>query len=73
MLWFSLILTALGIAFPKTLLAVILGGNVAHAAHLGGILTGLVLSGGRAAAARAAQLSGYISESTSAPEDPTRG
>jgi membrane associated rhomboid family serine protease len=33
----NLVITALGIAFPETLF----GGNVAHAAHLGGILTGL--------------------------------
>jgi membrane associated rhomboid family serine protease len=33
----NLVITALGISFPQT----ILGGNVAHAAHLGGILTGL--------------------------------
>jgi membrane associated rhomboid family serine protease len=33
----NLVLTALGISFPNTFL----GGNVAHAAHLGGILTGL--------------------------------
>lgn len=59
MLWFSLILTAAGIAAPTGLLAAILGGNVAHAAHLGGILTGLALSGGRAAEVRAEQLSGY--------------
>lgn len=32
----SLVLTAAGIAFPQAM-----GGNVAHAAHLGGILTGL--------------------------------
>jgi len=35
-----LILTGLGIAFPKS----ILGGNVAHFAHLGGMLTGLAFS-----------------------------
>jgi membrane associated rhomboid family serine protease len=33
----NLIITALGISFPQT----VFGGNVAHAAHLGGILTGL--------------------------------
>jgi len=33
----NLVLTALGISFPQSFL----GGNVAHAAHLGGILTGL--------------------------------
>jgi membrane associated rhomboid family serine protease len=36
LLVFSLVVTALGIAFP-----VQFGGNVAHAAHLGGILTGM--------------------------------
>lgn len=35
----SLVLTGAGIAFPETM-----GGNVAHAAHLGGILTGLAFS-----------------------------
>ena len=39
-----LVLTGLGIAFPKSVLAVILGGNVAHFAHLGGMLTGLAFS-----------------------------
>ncbi|HWC60942.1 MAG TPA: rhomboid family intramembrane serine protease [Verrucomicrobiae bacterium] len=39
-----LIMTGLGIAFPKSLLAVVLGGNVAHFAHLGGMLTGLAFS-----------------------------
>jgi len=37
LLLFSLALAALGISFPKS----IFGGGVAHAAHLGGILTGL--------------------------------
>ena len=35
-----LVLTGLGIAFPKSFL----GGNVAHFAHLGGMLTGLAFS-----------------------------
>ena len=39
-----LVLTGLGIAFPKSVLAVVLGGNVAHFAHLGGMLTGLAFS-----------------------------
>jgi membrane associated rhomboid family serine protease len=37
LLWMSLVLAALGIAFPNSPF----GGNIAHAAHLGGILTGL--------------------------------
>jgi membrane associated rhomboid family serine protease len=37
LLWLSLLLAALGIALPNSAL----GGNIAHAAHLGGILTGL--------------------------------
>jgi membrane associated rhomboid family serine protease len=37
LLLINLLLTALGISFPKSFF----GGNVAHAAHLGGILTGL--------------------------------
>lgn len=36
LLFISLAITALGIAFPLTF-----GGNIAHAAHLGGILTGM--------------------------------
>jgi membrane associated rhomboid family serine protease len=37
LLWLSLLLAALGIAYPNSPF----GGDVAHAAHLGGILTGL--------------------------------
>ena len=37
LLLINLLLTALGLSFPKSFF----GGNVAHAAHLGGILTGL--------------------------------
>ena len=70
MLWLSLIITAVGIGFPHTFIEAILGGNVAHAAHLGGILTGLALSGGRTATARAAQISSYYSQPPSLPEDP---
>jgi membrane associated rhomboid family serine protease len=70
MLWLSLIITAAGIGLPHTWIAVILGGNVAHAAHLGGILTGLALSGGRNATARAAQISSYYSQPPPLPEDP---
>jgi membrane associated rhomboid family serine protease len=44
LLWFELVLTALGISFPNSRLALWLGGNVAHFAHLGGILTGLAFS-----------------------------
>jgi membrane associated rhomboid family serine protease len=48
LLWFSLILTTVGIAFPNSTIArTLLGGNVAHAAHLGGILTGLMFRGRR--------------------------
>ncbi|MEY2466962.1 MAG: hypothetical protein QOD03_1483 [Verrucomicrobiota bacterium] len=43
LLWFCLIVAALGIGFPNSVIQTILGGNVAHAAHLGGILTGLAL------------------------------
>jgi membrane associated rhomboid family serine protease len=43
LLWFCLIVAALGIGFPNSFIQTILGGNVAHAAHLGGILTGLAL------------------------------
>jgi membrane associated rhomboid family serine protease len=43
LLWFCLIVAALGIGFPNSIIQTILGGNVAHAAHLGGILTGLAL------------------------------
>ncbi len=45
LLWVVLVLTALGISFPHSrLLMSILGGNVAHFAHLGGILTGIAFS-----------------------------
>jgi membrane associated rhomboid family serine protease len=56
LLWFCLILTVLGISFQGGNLTLHLfgmtihnpfsGGNVAHAAHLGGILTGLAFSAG---------------------------
>jgi len=39
-----LIMTGLGIAFPNSKLALLLGKNVAHFAHLGGILTGLAFT-----------------------------
>jgi membrane associated rhomboid family serine protease len=39
LLWLMLMITALGIAFPT-----MLGLHIAHAAHLGGILTGLAFS-----------------------------
>jgi membrane associated rhomboid family serine protease len=42
LLWVSLTLTLLGIAFHNSYF----GGNVAHAAHLGGILTGLAFNAG---------------------------
>ena len=45
LLWVVLGLTALGISFPHSPFVMkILGGNVAHFAHLGGILTGLAFS-----------------------------
>lgn len=44
LLWFFLVITALGIAFPQSKLALALGGNVAHCAHLGGLLTGLAFT-----------------------------
>jgi uncharacterized protein len=40
LLLLNLLITGLGIAFPKSFL----GGNVAHVAHLGGILAGLALA-----------------------------
>jgi membrane associated rhomboid family serine protease len=44
LLWVILILTALGISFPLASWRFILGGNVAHFGHLGGILTGLAFT-----------------------------
>ena len=44
LIWFSLVLAALGIALPKSF-----GDNIAHAAHLGGMLTGLAFIHRRAA------------------------
>lgn len=44
LLWFLLVLTALGLSFPHSRLTLLLGGNIAHAAHLGGILTGLAFT-----------------------------
>jgi membrane associated rhomboid family serine protease len=44
LLWLVLVITALGISFPDSRLALLLGGNVAHFAHLGGILTGLAFT-----------------------------
>jgi len=45
LLWVLLIITALGISFPHSRgLMAILGGNVAHFAHFGGILTGMAFS-----------------------------
>jgi hypothetical protein len=40
LLWFMIALTVAGILFPHSFLAILLGSNVANAAHLGGILTG---------------------------------
>jgi membrane associated rhomboid family serine protease len=44
LLWIVLLITAAGISFPNSRLALWLGGNVAHFAHLGGILTGLAFT-----------------------------
>jgi membrane associated rhomboid family serine protease len=44
LLIFTLLLTGLGIAFPQSRLTLILGRNVAHCAHLGGILAGLAFT-----------------------------
>lgn len=44
LLWLVLSITALGISLPNSKLALLLGGNVAHFAHLGGILTGLAFT-----------------------------
>lgn len=44
LLWLVLVITALGISFPNSHLALLVGAHVAHFAHLGGILTGLAFS-----------------------------
>ena len=45
LLWLVLLLTALGISFPNSKLALrLVGSHVAHFAHLGGILTGLAFT-----------------------------
>jgi rhomboid family protein len=44
LLWFFLAITGFGIAFPQSRVAQLLGPNVAHCAHLGGILTGLAFT-----------------------------
>lgn len=44
LIWLLLLLTALGIAFPLASWRFLLGGNVAHFGHLGGILTGLAFA-----------------------------
>jgi membrane associated rhomboid family serine protease len=44
LLWLVLVPTALGISFPRSYVVQLLGPNVAHAAHLGGILTGLAFT-----------------------------
>jgi membrane associated rhomboid family serine protease len=44
MLWIILVVTGLGIAFYDSRIAILLGGNVAHFAHLGGILAGLAIT-----------------------------
>ncbi len=42
LLWGTALLSTLCILFPDSWLAVVMGGNIAHAAHLGGMLTGIV-------------------------------
>ena len=44
LLWLVLVITTLGISFPNSTLVRLLGGNVAHFAHFGGILTGIAVS-----------------------------
>jgi membrane associated rhomboid family serine protease len=44
LIWLILLITALGISFPLASWRFLLGGNVAHFGHLGGILTGLAFS-----------------------------
>jgi membrane associated rhomboid family serine protease len=45
LLWVVLVITTLGISFPNSRWMLrLLGGNVAHFAHLGGLLTGLAFS-----------------------------
>lgn len=44
LLWFFLIVTALGISAPNSAVGALVGRNVAHFAHLGGILTGMAFS-----------------------------
>ena len=43
MLTFAAVLTALGIMFARMFPDWVLGANVAHVAHLGGLITGLIL------------------------------
>ena len=42
LLWGTALLSAFCILFPDSWLALLMGGNIAHAAHLGGMLTGFV-------------------------------
>jgi len=44
LIWLILLITAVGISFPLASWRFLLGGNVAHFGHLGGILTGLAFS-----------------------------
>lgn len=44
LLWLILLITAVGISFPKSRLALTLLGRVAHFAHFGGILTGIAFT-----------------------------
>lgn len=42
LLWGTALLSVFCILFPGSWLAVLMGGNIAHAAHLGGMLTGIL-------------------------------
>jgi rhomboid family protein len=44
LLWGTALLSVFCILFPGSWLAVLMGGNIAHAAHLGGMLTGIVFA-----------------------------
>lgn len=44
LLWLVLIITTIGISLPNSSLVRLIGGNVAHFAHFGGILTGIAVS-----------------------------
>jgi membrane associated rhomboid family serine protease len=44
LVWLLLVFTAVGISFPHASWRFLLGGNVAHFGHLGGLLTGLAFA-----------------------------